>query len=72
MTTEEALEIVLDEIAKEALHRALNPAIPLPLGYCIMDTRPGAVNHWRRLYGPDGNVPRPLAQLRAAEESLEG
>lgn len=70
MESEEALEIILDEIAKEALRRALNPLVTLPLGYCIVDMRSGGMNYWRRLYG--GNPPRPLAKLRAAEEAIEG
>lgn len=70
MNSEEALEIILDEVAKEALRRLLNPAIALPLGYVILDTRPGGMSYWRRLYG--GNPPRPLAQLRVAEEALKG
>lgn len=50
------------------VERVLNPPVILPPGYCIMDTRPGALNVFRPLYG--GNPPRPLATLAAFELTL--
>lgn len=43
-----------------------NPPQILGRGYFIPDTRPGAVNYWRRL----GDTSRPLAQLAAFERTL--
>lgn len=59
---------IQSELAARIAEKLAMPPVFLGHGYTIMDTRPGALNYWRPLYG--GNPPRPLAQLRAFEESL--
>jgi hypothetical protein len=49
----------------EMVEALIHPPVIMPRGYFIMDTRPGALNFFRRLY--DGNPPRPLARLAAFE-----
>lgn len=44
----------------------LRPPLILPHGYVCIDTKPGAVNHWR----PLGVASRPLKWLAAAEKDL--